>query len=209
MATSPNISIPAAGGTITFTVQSEPSPAIIEIERRQGSNFFIISGNKVTVPENTAQERTGDFDVTATTPIDPSYPGTKSVSSAYTIYQEGRSSSGGTGTTKNFSITYSIYMNADYGGNECGGFYTLSDPHGNTNAQYNGTVNIRRDYSLNPGQSLTFTFTASPSCTIHHCDLLYFGETRENTPQTSISHSITYDEAVADGSYTAIIDLFF
>ena len=87
MATASTINIDQGGQTITFSATSEPSNPTISIT---GTTWATVSGSKITVSENTgASGRTATVSVKATTPSNSDYNGTASVTSAYTISQDG------------------------------------------------------------------------------------------------------------------------
>ena len=86
MATDSTINIASSGGTITFSAEAEPSDPTISIT---GTSWTIISGNKLTVSENTgSSDRTTTITVKVTTVEDDWYSGTTAVTSSYTLSQE-------------------------------------------------------------------------------------------------------------------------
>lgn len=86
MATESTIEIGNGGGTITFSVTSDPTPPSISISTT-GGTWMTVSGSNVTVSQNTGTARTGNISLSATTPSNAAYNGTASVTSAYTVTQ--------------------------------------------------------------------------------------------------------------------------
>lgn len=88
MATDSTIKIGAKGGTISWSATSDPPYPTISIT---GDTNATASGNIVTVPENTdTKSRKMSVSVNASTSSNSAYSGIASVTSGYTIEQDGK-----------------------------------------------------------------------------------------------------------------------
>lgn len=83
----PDLTVSKYGGTITIGVDSTPSSNSTSYGTLP--SYTSRNGNVITVPANTSYDRSFSLTVTATTNSDPSYQGTASSSSAWTVNQAG------------------------------------------------------------------------------------------------------------------------
>lgn len=87
MATGSTLTVGKYGGTITVSVSSTPASN----SRSYGSlpTYASRSGDVITLPVNTGNDRTFMLSVTATTNADPDYYGTASLNQTWLITQTG------------------------------------------------------------------------------------------------------------------------
>lgn len=83
----PTITVSKNGGTITVASTSEPSNPTISYGNLP--SYTSRSGNVITINLNASYDREFELSVTSTTRSDPSYQGTATASSAWTVSQAG------------------------------------------------------------------------------------------------------------------------